>query len=81
MSFKEPFGTIFAKWPQNYQKSIRFSLKVDDVSRPRKTVKFQCSLRVLAHEKPLFRIYERNILGPPQIINYPDRGPELGSSI
>ena len=33
------------------------------------------------NEEPFFRIYEKNILGPPQIINYPDRGPELGSSI
>ena len=30
----------------------------------------------------LYFVYtKRNILGPPQIINYPDRGPELGSSI
>ncbi len=35
LSFMEPFGTIFAKWPQNYQKGIRFSLKVDGVLRLR----------------------------------------------
>ena len=43
----------FWSFPQNclkkYQKALGFPLKVDDVSRPRKTMKFQCSLRVLAH--------------------------------
>ena len=34
---------------EKYQKALDFPVKVDDVSRPRKTVKFQCSLRVLAH--------------------------------
>ena len=31
-------------------------------------------------EKPFF-VYTKNIPGPPQVINYPDRGPELGSPI
>ena len=26
-------------------------------------------------------VYTKNILGPPQIINYPDRGPELGGPV
>ena len=28
-----------------------------------------------------FFVYTKNIPGPPQIINYPDRGPELGGPI
>ncbi len=45
---------------QNDRKSIKkalgFPLKVDDVSRPRKTVKCQCSLRVLAHAEKVIKI-------------------------
>jgi len=45
---------------QNDRKSIKkalgFSLKVDDVSRPRKTVKFQWSLRVSAHAEKVTKI-------------------------
>ena len=36
---------------------------------------------ILSIYETLFFGYPKNIPGPPQIINYPDRGPELGGPI
>ena len=33
----EPFGALFAKWHQKYQKALGFSVKVGDVLRLWKT--------------------------------------------
>ncbi len=56
---KKGAKTPYKTWriSTNYQKRIRLSLKVDDVSRPRKTVRFKCSLRVLAHAGKVIKIH------------------------